>query len=276
MKFSVITPAFNAVRWLPACVASVRHACEGMDYEHWVIDGGSADGTRDFLESQPDVRWISEPDRGMYDALNKGLARATGEVVGHLNADEQYNRDGLRAALAKLEQQRGVDSVFGPTVMVDAEQNFLQLFKQIVVPRVDDAVWCMPVQSCSLLTRRAIAVRIPYDMRFRLVADHAWFYRQMKLGLRLAMVDKPIGIFTWRTDNLSNVGASEDALDGLPRKTGRLKLAKHYYRWRKFLAGGYRRDPVDYEIVQGGQVRRVRIEKPALKLPPERLRGRTN
>jgi glycosyltransferase len=274
MKFSVITPAFNALRWLPACVASVRHVCKGMEYEHWVIDGSSTDGTRDFLQSQPDVRWISEPDQGMYDALNKGLARASGEIVGHLNADEQYNRVGLRAALAVLEGRPAVDAVFGPTVMVDAEQSFLQLFKQIVVPRTADVEWCMPVQSCSLLTRRAIALRCPYDTRFRLVADHAWFYQQMKFGLRLAPVSEPMGIFTWRADNLSNVGASEDALDGLPRNTWRLKLAKHHYRWRKFLAGGYRRDPVDYEIVQGGNLRQVHVAKPALKLPPERLRER--
>ncbi len=274
MKFSVITPSFNTARWLPACAASVRHACADRDYEHWVADGGSSDGTLAFLETQPGLQWFSEKDRGMYDALNKGIARATGEVIGHLNADEQYNRLGLQEALAVLEQQPAIDAVFSPTVMVDADSQFLQLFKQVTMPRLPDAVWHMPVQSCSLLYRKKIWERLPYDADFRLVGDHAWFYGQMKLGLRLAVVRQPIGIFTWRPDNLSNSNAREDALGGLPRKTVGLKLAKHCFRLRKWWAGGYRRDPVDYEIIREGRVVAEHVAHPVLKLPPRQLRGR--
>jgi glycosyltransferase involved in cell wall biosynthesis len=273
MKLSVITPSFNSSRWLPACVASVRHATGGSQYEHWVVDGGSSDGTRDFLKSKSGVRWISEPDRGMYDALNKGIQRATGEIIGHLNADEQYNRAGLQAALKLLEHNPTIDAVFGPTVLVNAESHFLQLFKQVTKPTLADATWHMPVQSCSLIYRKRLWDRLPYDARFRLVGDHAWFYGQMKLGLQLAVVREPIGIFTWRNDNLSNSGASEDALNGLPRKTFSLKLAKHFYRVRKLFAGGYRRDPVDYEIVRNGAVVSEHVAHPALKLSMAVLRG---
>jgi glycosyltransferase involved in cell wall biosynthesis len=274
MKLSVVTPSFNSVRWLPACAASVRHAGAGRDFEHCVADGGSTDGTLEFLKAEPGLHWFSEPDRGMYDALNKGIARATGDVIGHLNADEQYNRAGLQAALALLEQSPALDAVFSPTVMVNAAGEFLQLFKQVTVPRLADALWHMPVQSCSLLYRKRVWERQGYDARFRLVADHAWFYAQMQRGLRLAVVREPIGIFTWRADNLSNAGGSEDAFDGLPRNTFRLKLAKHAFRLRKLVAGGYRRDPVGYDIVRRGAIEHVRIAAPALKLPPERLRGR--
>lgn len=273
MKLSVITPSFNTRLWLPACVASVRHATASRDCEQWVIDAGSRDGTVEYLKSEPSLQWISEPDHGMYDALNKGIARATGDIIGHLNADEQYNRVGLQAALKLLESQPHIDAVFSPTVMVDGESHFLQLFKQITIPRLADAIWHMPVQSCSLLYRKKIWERLPYDSRFRLVGDHAWFYGQMKLGLSLAVVREPIGIFTWRPDNLSNSNASEDALGGLPRKTFALKLAKHAFRLRKLLAGGYRRDPVDYEIIREGRIVSEHVVRPALKLPPQLLRG---
>lgn len=273
MRLSVVTPSFNSLRWLPACVASARRACAGIPLEHWIMDGGSQDGTVEFLQKEPGVRWLSEPDRGMYDALNKGIARATGDIIGHLNADEQYNRAGLQAALALLAQRPELDAVFSPTVMVDAEGNFLQLFKQMVIPTLADAEWCMPVQSCSLLYRKRVWERLPYDARFRLVGDHAWFYGQMKLGLRLAPVREPIGIFTWRPDNLSNSGQSEDAFAGRRRNTWRLKLAKHYYRLRKLLAGGYRRNPVDYEIVRQGVVVAEHVARPAIKLPAAVLRG---
>jgi glycosyltransferase involved in cell wall biosynthesis len=274
MKLSVVTPNFNSSRWLATCVASVRHAMAGRDCEHWVVDGASKDGSVDYLKNEPGVRWLSEPDQGMYDALNKGIARSTGEIIGHLNADEQYNRVGLQVALALLEQRPDLDAVFSPTVMVDSEGEFLQLFKQVAIPTVTDAEWCMPVQSCSLLYRKRVWERLAYDARFRLVGDHAWFYGQMKLGLRLALARDPIGIFTWRADNLSNSGKSEDAFNGRSRKTWRHNLAKHHYRLRKLLAGGYRPDPVHYEIVRNGTVVAEQIDRPALKLPVAVLRGR--
>jgi len=273
MKLSIVTPAFNAARWLPACVASVRHACAGQDYEHWIIDGGSTDGTKDFLQANLDLRWVSEPDQGMYDALNKGVERAAGEVIGHLNADEQYNRSGFHSALELISTRKEIDMVFGPTVMVDGDGNFLQLYKQIVRPNFKDFIWSMPVQSCSVLYRRALWQRLGYDTRYRISADHAWFYGQMRLGMKLAPVMDPFGIFTWHPANLSNSGKIEDALPGINRHAFDVQLCKHIYRFRKLLAGGYRPAPIDYEIFQNGELRKMHITKPALKISVEKLRG---
>jgi len=78
MEISIITPVFNSIRWIDLCVRSVRHALQGRDYEHIVCDGGSTDGTLEYLRQQPDIRLIPGPDRGMYDALNKGMAAARG------------------------------------------------------------------------------------------------------------------------------------------------------------------------------------------------------
>lgn len=268
MKVSVVTPTFNAVRYLPDCVASVRHAFSGMDYEHIVADGGSRDGTVDFLQQQDDLIWFSEPDNGMYDALNKAIARASGAVIGHLNADEQYNRPGLHAAVDALATS-GADAVFGPTVLVDAQGRFLQLFKQIVTPRVVDTHWCMPVQSCSLLYRRACWERASYDTRYRLVADHAWFRRQMEMGMRLVHVREPIGIFTWHRENLSSTEgkvSEENALADIDTTSPRIWLAKHSYRLRKLLAGGYRRSPVQYEQFHNGALETHTVRRPTLKI----------
>ena len=123
----------------------------------------------------------------------------------------------------------------------------------------------MPVQSCSLLYRRACWRLLAYDTHYRIVADHVWFRQQMERGLRLAPVQEPIGIFTWRPDNLSNTAANEDGRPPRQRARG-LKWAKYRYRWRKFLAGGYRRDPVRYEIWRKGHLQVEQIARPALKL----------
>ena len=272
---SVVTPSFNALRYLPDCVASVRHACAGIAYEHIVVDGGSTDGTVAYLEQQSDLRWLSEKDGGMYEALNKGIRMAQGAMVGHLNSDEQYNRPGLSEALQELET-KSVDAVFGPTVMVDGEGAFLQLFNQSTMPRVIDTHWCMPVQSCSLLYQKACWSREPYDTRYRLVADHVWFRRQMERGLTLASVRKPIGIFTWHSNNLSStegLDSAEDALADIDKASSRLRWAKHHYRLRKFLQGGYAKKPIDYEQFRQGVLYREHVARPALKLRRDLRKG---
>ena len=83
------------------------------------------------------------------------MAAARGRILGHLNADEQYDRAGLAHALQKFDQSKA-DAVFGPTIMLDGQLNFLYLFNQITIPRPIDADWHMPVQTCSFLFRRGI------------------------------------------------------------------------------------------------------------------------
>lgn len=93
---TIITPCFNAAATIEETLASVR----GQNYprlEHVVVDGASTDGTVEILERSDGIKWISEPDNGMTDALNKGLRMATGDVVGELNADDVYEPGALLA-----------------------------------------------------------------------------------------------------------------------------------------------------------------------------------
>ena len=236
---SIVTPVFNSVRWIELCLQSVRHALKERNYEHIVVDGGSTDGTLEYLKQQKDICLIRGPDKGMYDALNKGMAAARGRIVGHLNADEQYDRAGLAHALQKLDQT-GADAVFGPTIMLDEHLNFLYLFNQITVPLPIDADWHMPVQTCSFLFRRQIWERCPYPSEYRVVGDHVWFRRQMKLGLNLVSIHRPIGIFTWHQDDIAKrIGShGENALADVDRKMLRMRVAKLSFRLKHLLKGG--------------------------------------
>lgn len=268
MKISVITPCFNARRHLPDCLASVRYALAGRDFEHIIADGGSTDGTLDILQAASEVDWRSEPDRGMYDALNKATARASGEVLIHLNTDEQLNRNGVQSALDIL-AKGGADAVLGPTVMVDGRGEFLQLFKQVIVPRPIDAYWHMPVQTCSFIYRKALWERHPYDASYRLIADHLWVRRQLELGAQLSAIREPIGIFFWHGENLSSTegkSSTEDASAGVTIPRVRLQRAKRLYRLRKLLAGGYHRSPLRYTIIRDGVLHEISISRPRLKL----------
>jgi glycosyltransferase involved in cell wall biosynthesis len=239
MEISIVTPVFNSVRWIDLCVRSVRHVLQGQNYEHIIVDGGSTDGTLEHLKQLKDIRLILGPDKGMYDALNKGMAAAQGRIVGHLNADEQYDRAGLAHALENL-NQTGADAVFGPTIMLNENLEFLYLFNQITIPRPIDADWHMPVQTCSFLFQRKIWERCPYPADYRVVGDHVWFRRQMMMGLKLVSIRQPIGIFTWHEDDIAKrLGPhKENALADVNRKSLRMRLAKLFFRLRKLALGG--------------------------------------
>lgn len=88
-KITVVTPVFNSAATLEQTLESVR--AQGYPgVEHVVVDGGSTDGSVEILERAEGIRWISEPDEGLSDAVNKGVAMATGELIGWLNADDYY------------------------------------------------------------------------------------------------------------------------------------------------------------------------------------------
>jgi len=93
MKLSIITPSFNQLKYLRETASSILTQTGLFELEWIVIDGGSTDGSQmllDNLRDEPRVRWISEKDAGQSDAINKGLAMATGDIVGWLNSDDLY------------------------------------------------------------------------------------------------------------------------------------------------------------------------------------------
>ena len=101
MKITVITVCRNAVTTLGDCLESVRRQ-QHPEVEHWVIDGASTDGTSELLAraARPGLRVLSEPDEGLYHAMNKGLTLATGDVVGFLNADDVLAHDRVLTEVA--------------------------------------------------------------------------------------------------------------------------------------------------------------------------------
>lgn len=117
MKISIITSTYNSADTLRDTLESVLVQTHG-DVEFIIVDGGSTDGTLDILKEYEDrlgnhLRWVSEKDEGLYDAMNKGLRMATGEVAGILNSDDLFFDETCLARIAEAFEDPNVDCVFG-------------------------------------------------------------------------------------------------------------------------------------------------------------------
>ena len=132
MKISLITVCYNSVRTIGDAMASVRRQT-GVDIDYIVVDGGSTDGTVEEIrdcelrianEGKRNIgfRWVSERDRGMYDAINKGIAIATGDVIGILNADDWLEDERVLADVARaFSADRSIEAAYGDVRFVRGE-----------------------------------------------------------------------------------------------------------------------------------------------------------
>ena len=121
-KISVVTPTLNCGQFIRDCIESVL-AQNYENFEHIIVDGGSADGTVDVLREYPHLTWVSEPDDGEVFALNKALKMASGDIIGWLNADDWY-RDGVFEKVSEaMNRVGGLHAVYGDTTFVDEIRN---------------------------------------------------------------------------------------------------------------------------------------------------------
>lgn len=118
LKLSIVTPSFNSVHTIRETLESVARQ-EYPHVEHIVMDGCSTDGTLEIVKGYPRVRWVSEKDEGHYHAMNKGIAMATGEAVGILNADDCYCEGILAKVAAAFEKHPEWAALFGDFIFVD-------------------------------------------------------------------------------------------------------------------------------------------------------------
>lgn len=123
MKVSVITVSFNAADTILDTLDSVAEQSH-QAIEHIVIDGESTDGTQEIIESHQSMlaKVVSEPDRGIYDAMNKGLRLATGELIAFLNADDVYADRDVLARVATIVAERNLDAVFGDVIFTSGSE----------------------------------------------------------------------------------------------------------------------------------------------------------
>ena len=173
MRVSVVTVCRNSAATIRDAVDSVaRQRRDGFEVEHIVVDGGSTDGTLDILKSCEGIRWVSGPDHGTYDAMNKGIRMATGDVVGVLNADDALASDDVLSLVAGAFADGSTDAVYGDV--------------RFVAPGVRSVD-----EMRRARVRRYCAARFwrPWMFRFGAMVPHPSFYCRRELFDRLGWYD---------------------------------------------------------------------------------------
>lgn len=130
LKISLITVAYNAQNTIERCIISVLRQ-QFLNLEYIIIDGGSKDGTVDIVEKYKDNLsfFVSEPDKGIYDAMNKGIALATGDIIGTLNADDYFADNEILNEIAGVFAKQDTDVLYGDMDYVDASGGIVRKWR---------------------------------------------------------------------------------------------------------------------------------------------------
>jgi glycosyltransferase involved in cell wall biosynthesis len=198
---SVITPSFNMLGYLQRCVVSVADQL-GPRCEHIVVDGGSTDGTGEWLANERRITSIVGRDRGMYDAINKGLLASTGGILSYLSCDEQYLPGALQYVARYFETHPDVDVVFGDTLVTRPDGDLVCFRKayQPVWPFIAASeLYVFP--SSMFLRRRIVEAGDLFDPSFTDVGDAEFVIRLLRKGYRVATTRRYLSIFTLTGSN---------------------------------------------------------------------------
>lgn len=192
--FSIITITYNAAETLPATLHSVESQ-SFKNYEYIVVDGASKDHTVELVKQSPlTVRMISEPDKGLYDAMNKGLKMAVGEYLIFLNAGDAFHTPDTLQHIADAIGNSRPGVVYGETAIVDIQRNFLMMRRLRAPEQLSWRSFAQGMLVChqAFIARRDLAPL--YDLQYRYSADVDWCIRCMKqtnelLNTRHTLID---------------------------------------------------------------------------------------
>ena len=216
MKISIITPCLNRKGFVEEAIRSVLKQ-NFSDFEHWILDGGSTDGTLDLLAKYPHLKVVSGKDGGVYDALNKGIGRATGDVVGFLNTDDQYTPGTFELVQSVLERNpalvlSGGSAIFQRTpVGVDVEMH------RYVDPRryrlsVHSATLGIPNINARFFRRCVFDAVGLFNTSYKLSADREFLLRAALLEVPETATEHLVYRYRWHADSLTLNGGSDSLM----------------------------------------------------------------
>ncbi len=211
MKISIITATYNSGRTLRDTLESVLHQ-NYKDIEYIIIDGASTDNTLDLIKAyEPKfngrMRYVSESDKGLYDAMNKGLNMATGEVVGILNSDDFFNNESIIQLVADTMKSKNVDAVYGDVHYVDDGDlgKCVRYYSSKIFTRGLMRLGFMPAHPSFYCKTQVYREKGGFDTSFRQTADFELLLRLIYCH-SIKTIYVPFDFVTMRTGGLSTSG----------------------------------------------------------------------
>jgi glycosyltransferase involved in cell wall biosynthesis len=249
MRFSIITPSYRQSDWLRLCVASV--ADQGVEHEHIVQDCCSDDGTETWLPQDPRVKAFVEKDRGMYDAVNRGFRRASGDILAYLNCDEQYLPDALPRVWEHFRSHPQTEVAFAHAVAVDSEGGYLCDRRSLVPTRYHSWVsGSLSILTAATFFRRTLVERRQplFNPELRVIGDIYWVLRLIDDRVSMGEIDLFTSAFTYTGSCLSRgEHATREKRELVIAAPAWARMARPLivaaYRVRRWVAGYYRRLP---------------------------------
>jgi len=278
MQFSIITPSFRNSRWLQLCISSV--ADQDVELEHLVQDACSDDGTLDWLPKDPRVMAFIEKDRGMYDAVNRGLRRSKGEILAYINCDEQYLPGALRSVMQFFDSAPEVDVVFADTVVINTTGEYICHRKALLPGKQHTRLGVsLTIFTCATFFRRKVIDEhgLFFDPKLRDLGDVDWVMRLINRGIRMATLRVFTSAFTKTGSNMNLLPNAHreraEMFASAPLWTRKMnRLIEMHMRVRRLLTGGYFQSPFEYSVYteQSAHKRfRVQVTRPTSKWPAE-------
>jgi glycosyltransferase involved in cell wall biosynthesis len=260
IDISVVTPSFNMLGYLQRCCASVADQ-ENVRHEHIVMDGGSSDRTRDWLRRHPSLISEARRDNGMYDAVNKGFLIARGNIVSHLNCDEQYLPKTLDFVVNYFRDRPEVDVLFGDVLTVRPDGSLIS-YRKGYRP-VGSVILVSPLHvytAAMFLRRRVIEDNQLYDASYKDIGDAEFVLRLLRAGYRIEHVSRYMSTFTMTGHNRSaRVTTIPEEIKRF-RKHAPWWVSRFRPAWRaagygmKLVNGAYsEKRPIGYSIYGSGE-----------------------
>lgn len=298
-RFSIVTPSYKQLDWLKLCIASVRDqvsagtpdrsTCAGLQnvsVEHIIQDNCTPGIDRLACElgaelhlngrlvshdrvhgpnvgpARYTLRIYSEPDQGMYDAVNQGFRRASGDFLAFLNADDQYLENSLSEVACFFANHPRIDMVFGDALIVGPQGEYLCTRIVSKPTRLVTGLHTLSIFTAATFFRRALLTEhnLYFDAGWKVIGDAIWILAHLRAGTRMGLIGKPLAAATETGGNmiLSPLARQESArLRRLHPKLMRLfkPLFVVHYRLRRWMQGAYFPKSCNYAIYTGNNLR---------------------
>jgi glycosyltransferase len=182
MKVTIITATYNSERFLRDCIESVINQ-DYPDIEHIIIDAQSTDSSLSIIKEYENkiARWVSEKDNGMYDAINKGMKMATGDIIGILNSDDVLASKDVISAIVKCFEEHKVDSIYGDLIYVDQQntRKVIRYWQGVPYKRFRFNYGWMPAHPTFYFRKDLFKELGGYESHYYTAADYEFMARYL-------------------------------------------------------------------------------------------------